>query len=75
MKIAAQGATETYVLEILGILSFVSMQILRLGPFSILILFFLVIVIMGLRELFVMYNPKKMDKHDVYLSFITNSSN
>lgn len=61
VKIAAQEATETYVLETLGILSFVSMQILRLGSFSIQIFFFLLIVIMDFRELILCHVHSKQN--------------
>lgn len=51
VKIVAWGATETHVLEILGILMFVCMQILRLGPFAILLFFLIVVsVIMNLNK-------------------------
>lgn len=61
VKRAAQEATETYVLEILGILSFVSMQILRLGSLSIRIFFFLFVVFVDLRELILCHVHSKQN--------------
>lgn len=68
---------DLYVLGIPGILNFISMQILRLGPFVVPFFFFLIVVTAttNLKEVIIFHvSHDNTDIHDIYLPLIKKSS-